>query len=252
MINIKSKGWDELGSLFWSKGRESARPSAHEINLFLSGVKTGNALTIVGASTKDLIEKALDLNVDVTVLDFSEVMCRELKKILHRHCSIFCVDITDRLPDDLWFTSDLVLSDRLFNRFTEFEAKTAIRNMSLLLKNNGAIRTSVKLGYYPMDELMIKEGERSGRLQDFFDSSTDTIDFRAAGDIVEACLLPHGNIPIRKLVQWYRMRGREKRYSDEDMHRIVKEFGSKLMISSQEWFPNAPETMLYQISMQKK
>ncbi len=218
--NAKSSAWDHVGGMFWSQGRTSARPSPAELEQFLTGVPAGQRCTVVGASTKDLVEAARDHGALVTVLDFSRRMCEDLGAAVP-DVEVRQVDITRPLPVDLRATQDWVFADRLVNRFAPEEVAAGVAGILGLLSPGGTVRTSVKIGRYPMDDEMIAVGERHGTVREFWDEETDTIDFSTAGAVLEEALLPHGEIDRALLLSWYRGRGREKRYSEDDVRVLL-------------------------------
>ncbi|BCJ07379.1 hypothetical protein PRtIB026_A28980 [Pseudomonas sp. RtIB026] len=185
----------------------------------------------------------------VSVFDFSSRMCSDLAAELEVQgvsaVSVFRLDITKSIPSEQRGQFDLVVSDRLINRLTEDECLLALHGMSELLAPGGEIRTSVKLGLYPMDEKMLVMAGRAGIASNFFDSVTNTIDYAKAGELLESCIVAHGDIPRDSLLQWYRGRGKEKRYSADDVVRISEAavVPSRLI----EWveLPDAPSTRLY-------
>jgi hypothetical protein len=248
-INAKAAAWDLLGGQFWTSGRVTARPTIAEINIFLEGIAPKSRIAVIGASTKYLVDGALARGLDVTVLDFSIRMCEDLGAAIGRRGNIRVQDITaDILPEDLIGQYDVVLSDRLFNRFTREESVKAFSRMLELLRAGGNVRASARLGLYPMDERMIMEGERRGTLSLFYDEATRTIDFPAAGTILEACLMPHGEIDRETLLGWYRRRGRESRYENADILEFARaarttDFSLDLVRFGP--FPDANETMYY-------
>jgi len=116
--NTKSAAWDLIGSLFWEAGRVSAKPSDEEIELFLAGIPVGARCAVVGASTKNLVEALIARGAEVSVLDFSERMCADLRAALPAgSCQVHRHDITLQAPQDLRRSQQYVLSDRLVNRF---------------------------------------------------------------------------------------------------------------------------------------
>ena len=246
--NTKSTGWDLIGELFWTKGRITARPSESEIDIFLADLPPSARIAIVGASTKELIQTALTRNFTVTVLDFSAKMCADLDAAIGSKIDIRLQDITGTMPCDLWGQYDAVLSDRLINRFTREESVRGLSNMLTLLNESGTIRTSVKLGFYPMDMRMIEEGLRNETLASFYDETTCTIDFLKAGTVLETCLQPHGDINREILLAWYRCRGCESRYNDVDVLTLagkVRVDDRELRCTNSRSFPNAEETNYY-------
>jgi NAD(P)-dependent dehydrogenase (short-subunit alcohol dehydrogenase family) len=247
--NTKAGAWDLIGSLFWEVGRTSAKPSTAEIGLFLADVPAGARCSVVGASTKDLVEALVAHGAEVTVLDFSERMCHDLRAALPEGCCrVLQHDITRPAPDGLRGTQQFVLSDRLVNRFTAAEAEAGLAGMLDLLADGGQVRTSVKLGFYPMDQRMIDLGRERGCLERFYDAAQRTIDFSAAGDVLPDALLPHGGIAPELLLDWYRGRGREKRFDDADLVDLIGQArvtGRALRLLCASEFPEAPSTRLY-------
>ncbi|MGF1427368.1 hypothetical protein [Kitasatospora sp. LaBMicrA B282] len=247
--NQKAEAWDLIGSLFWESGRTTAKPSDEEIGLFTAGIEPGDRCTVVGASTKDLVEALIALGAEVTVLDFSERMCADLRAALPAgSCRVLRHDITRPAPAELRGTQRFVLNDRLVNRFSETEALRGIEGMLDLLADGGQLRASIKLGLYPMDERMIELGTERGCVATFFDAAEKVIDFGAAGDVLTDALLPHGDIAPELLLQWYRGRGREQRFDHEDIVALlgrarVAERGLELLDAEE--FGQAPKTRLY-------
>jgi len=219
-VNTKSGAWDHVGSLFWTRGRVSARPSRRELGAYLDGVRAGQRVTVVGASTKELIEAARDLGAEVTVLDFSRIMCDALASVVSE-VKVRQVDITRPLPADLAGKQEWAFSDRLLNRFAPEEAEAGARGLVELVAAGGIVRTAVKLGRYSMDDRMIEAARATGSVNRFWDANTSTIDFAAAGDVLEQALVPHGDIDREVLLSWYRGRGREKRFSDREVRALL-------------------------------
>ncbi|MCW7762564.1 class I SAM-dependent methyltransferase [Photorhabdus luminescens] len=254
MTNIKVAAWDIVGGLFWEQGRKSAKPSIKELEEFTNGIKRGDRVAVIGASTKELVERLIRMETKVTVYDFSRVMCDALREALTPNLpNIEVLDITVPLEDALLGSFDFVLNDRLINRFTSEEAEEALTNMVLLAKD-GEVRTSIKLGSYPMDERMISLGKERGNLDDFYDSKTKTINFALAGDVLKDALLPHGDIDTEILLQWYQKRGVETRYSDADFQALVNGLsignGAQVTITNQTDFPDAKQTIMYTLKIE--
>lgn len=247
--NPKSAAWDLVGGQFWESGRRTARPSAAEIERMARGIAAGARCVVVGASTRDLVVALLGRGAEVTVLDFAERMCADLRAALPpQACPIHQHDITSSPPGRLAGRQDYVLSDRLINRFSESEALAGLQGMAALLAVGGEVRTSVKLGLYPMDGRMIELGRRHGCLAAFYDERQRVMNFAAAGQILEEALLPHGDIPAEVLLNWYRGRGTEKRFEHEDVVELFAKSGTRpgtLRLVSSGLLPDAPATRLY-------
>jgi hypothetical protein len=247
--NLKSAAWDLVGGRFWESGRRTARPSTAEIEQMTRGIPAGARCVVVGASTRDLVVVLLGSGVKVTVLDFAERMRADLRAALPPGaCPIYQHDITSAPPAQLAGTQDYVLSDRLINRFSETEGLPGLLGMAGLLAVGGEVRTSVKLGLYPMDERMIELGRRRGCLATFYDERQRVMNFAAAGEILQQALLPHGDIPAEILLDWYRGRGSEKRFDHEDVVELFANSATRrgaLRLLSSELLPDAPATRLY-------
>lgn len=248
MTNPKAAAWDVIGHLYWSAGYDGG-PSGDDVEAFLEGVESGSRVGVIGATTRALVHAALARGALVTVLDFSPRMCADLaREVSHDRCRIVRHDITEPVPDLLRRTLDLVISDRLVNRMTEPEARSAFRGMSHLSVPGGEIRASVRLGLYARDMPLIEEGRRRGTLADFYDASTMEIDYGAAGDILESVIGAHGSIPDGVLLEYYRLRGREKRFSAADIEAYATatvDDGTALEITAAAPMPVKAEDTLY-------
>jgi hypothetical protein len=214
--NSKATAWDLVGSLFWQQGRESARPSAAAIDTYLAGF-TGARCALLGASTKALAERALALGLELTVFDFSSGMLTALRNELGDRCSYQLYDVLEAPPGTLRSRFDLIVADRLVNRFCASELAVFFANVALLLEHGGLLRTAVKIGFYPMDLMLMEQGKREGVLERFYDAGSRTFDYSRAEAVLEAAVQPHGTIPRPILLDWYRARGRESRFEVQDL-----------------------------------
>jgi len=95
-----------------------------------------------------------------------------------------------------------------------FQFEESIYN---LLTNGGKMKSTVKLGLYPMDHELIKHAQKEKLSLNFWDSNTNTIDYSLAQPLLEFGLLPHGDIERENLLAWYSKRGKEKRYEISDL-----------------------------------
>jgi len=252
MSNTKAAAWDNIGSLFWEQGRNSAKPSAYEMDRFTQDIKLGDRVCVIGASTKELVCLLMELGAKVTVYDFSIGMCNSLRAAMpDSDVVIKQLDIVAPLDASLIGSQDYVLNDRLVNRFTAKEAKSALHNMCALTPA-GEVRASIKLGYYPMDLKMIELGKERDTLSEFFDEETQTIDFSKAGTVLNDALLAHGDIDANLLLDWYRGRAAEKRFDHADIVALAKNVstpdGNAVSIVAVQDFPDAISTNLYNFS----
>lgn len=235
--------------MFWRLGRESARPSREEIELFLKGIKSRSRCCIIGATTKDLIEAAIRRGLKVTVLDFSEVTLEDLKAdIGAKEFESHCVDVLLPIPQHLLKSQSFIISDRLVNRFTRQDVPIFLRNTLAMLSEAGELRMTVKLGLYPMDIALIEEGRSRGTLAQFYDEATRTLDFSQAHGELKERLIPHGRIPRDVLLQWYQNRGKESRFTDEDIHNqlvAARDQGRSFNTIDRLVCPDAPNTVMY-------
>lgn len=249
MSNTKAAAWDKIGNLFWEQGRKSAKPSAHEMGRFTQGIKSGDRVCVIGASTKELVCLLMDIGAKVTVYDFSIGMCNSLRTAIpDPEVVIEQLDIVAPLDASRIGSQDYVLNDRLINRFTAKEAKSALHNMCALAPA-GEVRASIKLGHYPMDLKMIELGKKRGTVEDFFDEKTRTIDFSKAGTVLDDALVAHGDIDAELLLDWYRGRAAEKRFDHDDIVTLAKNItlpnGKVISIVAVHDFPDAISTNLY-------
>ncbi|MCC4242081.1 class I SAM-dependent methyltransferase [Thalassospira povalilytica] len=249
MLNHKALAWDKIGNLFWEKGRTSAKPSAYEMELFTRDIQPGDRVCVIGASTKELVCLLMDKSAQITVYDFSQGMCQSLREAVpDATVAIETLDIVAPLDANLIGSQDYVLNDRLINRFTASEAESALKNMCALAQN-GEVRASIKLGFYPMDEKMIALGKERGTLSDFFDENTSTIDFSKAGTVLNESILAHGEIDRELLLEWYRGRAAEKRFEHAEIEaladQIVLPNGNRIQVTGVYDFPDAINTNLY-------
>lgn len=250
--NPKAHAWDHVGDLFWTMGRKSARPTEAEINLFLAGSTPESTVIIIGGSTKELAEAAAARAMRVIVLDFSRRMIEDLGRHMPANSAeLYVYDVTEDVPPHLLGVADFVLSDRLINRFSEAEAALGFKHMLELCKPGGEVRLSVKIGLYDMDYRMIEVAKRHEKLGAVWDDENSTIDFSAARDFLDEVILPHGDIPKDVLKPWYMGRGKEKRFTDEDIVRLSKRTEIAHDYASAADFPDAPKTALYKFIRQR-
>ncbi|MCM0622623.1 hypothetical protein [Nocardioides bruguierae] len=241
-MNTKAAAWNAVGGMFWTHGRVSARPSGEELALFTRGVAPGDRVVLIGASTRELAERLQEIGADLTVLDFSERMCADLRAA-SPGIEVICHDILEPATA-LAGSAKWVLSDRLVNRFDATEAVHAVGTMMELLQPEGVLRATIKLGLYPMDDRMIAEGERLGTLSAFWDESSRTIDFATAGEALSSGLLAHGDIPREVLLEWYQGRGRETRLDAPDVTELFAR--CDLEVKNEIDLPDAPGTSMFE------
>lgn len=225
MENPKSDAWDLIGADYWAASYNGG-PVGEDIDAFLEGVDATVAVAIVGASTVHLIRTALERGARVTVLDFAEGQRNALRSAAQgwpygQRCVIEAWDATKPTPERLHRRFDLVLSDRLINRFNDTEALAGVPGLLGLVALGGTLRTTIRLGLYERDRALLDAAEDEDRARQFFDPTTMEIDYGRAGDLLERAMPDHGDIPRNVLMEFYRLRGLEKRMSETDVERYV-------------------------------
>ncbi len=252
-MNDKAKAWDIIGKDFWKSGRKTAKPSNKHIRKFSEGIFSTSYVCIVGASTKNLIEHLLAKNCNVFVYDFSEKMCMDLRKeIDDKKCKIELKDITK--PKLLNLNKfDYVLNDRLINRFNIEETISYLNSCNKILKKGGIVRSSIKIGLYPMDEILLKNAKSRGLEKHFFNSKTSTINYEASAPVLKECVQKHGNISKEKLINWYLNRREEKRFSITDFDNLVNSSfpDGSLKIIEKLLIDKSSDTYLYTLKKRK-
>jgi hypothetical protein len=246
--NPKAAAWDAIGASYWNAGYRGG-PTARDIDTYLEDIGPGTTVAVVGASTVHLVAGAIDRGADVTVLDFSPRMREALARELDgRSCRILGQDVTAGVPEPLRRRFQVVLADRLLNRFVERELRAALGHLLGLLADGGQVRTSVRLGLYQRDLPLIEEGRRRGELARFFDEDTWVIDYGAAGDLLDSVLPAHGTIPRDVLLTFYRLRGPEQRLRPGDLERYLAETSDGdrcIRVAAVRAFADAPDDSLY-------
>lgn len=217
----RAQAWDAIGDKFWKIGRDSARPNHQDLNTFLLDIPAGAKVAVIGASTKYLIEEAVNRGINVTVFDFSSVMLGDLEKVMGNSVVYKNYDILTNPPDFYINGFDFVLSDRLVNRFTKEEAVIVYSNMFKLINKTGIVCNTVKLGLYKMDKRLFEYADEHNLKKIFFDEKTNTINFKKAEPILNECIVEHGEIPKDILHFWYLGRGKESRFFEKDIYEII-------------------------------
>lgn len=215
-VNKKSLAWDTIRGTFDSCGGESFHPTDEEIKLFLDSVSPQDNIAVIGAITKKLVDSLIAKNINPVVLDFSHDMCQDLKKVSGLQ-TIYLYDVMQEPPGDLVGKFDFILTHRLLNQFMREEVIRVLYNMVQLLKPQGRIRTSVKLGFYASDVDLIEQGKQKNIVQKFYDPHTKTIDFSAAGPLLDKLVQVQSDIPEDTLIRWYKLRGEISRFECQDM-----------------------------------
>ena len=110
------------------------------------------------------------------------------------------------------------MADRLINRMDVGEVVPAFTEMARLLRRSGKLRLCIKMGLYRIDFPIIEEGRQLGIVDQFFDENQWTFNFTAAGPLLEKHMKPYGDVSRETLLRWYRHRGTEKRFRQQDLY----------------------------------
>lgn len=229
LLNGKIKAWSAVGARYWS-GTYYGGPGPRDVRALLAGTAGCDRVAVVGASTVELADAAIARAEQVHVLDFSPYMLSVLPS--RAQCITTLHDITASLPEVDRARHDLVVADRLLNRFSANELELALAGLHDLLKVGGTLRTTVRFGLYARDLSLLaacREPEIDSRL---FDPVTREIDYGAMSEQLAHHLPAHGDIPHRLLLEFYRARGREKRLSLSDVEECLRQLrhGSRTFI----------------------
>ena len=255
ILNPKAQAWNNVGKLFWQLGRNNAKPNTRMVNRFLENIPRQDTCLIIGASTKSLIETAINQHLTVTVIDFSETMCRDLANAIHnkpkkqkkQHLSILLQDALATPHPALCQSQQFILSDRLINRFSPEETYLFFDNIKYFMQPHAELRLTIKMGLYAVDHALIQQGKVWGTLDQFYNEQEGWIDFSKAPDEMNACTLSHGEIPQDILVAWYRGRAKEARFNQEKIHTLFNHHGFHLL--EEEELDEQTSTFFYRVTL---
>jgi|GEM_PF-4754501 len=219
----KQQSWNEFGSAYWTLAATTSHPSEEETSGFLGETTVGSRVLVAGATTGEVIGAAIARGAEVHVLDFADKL---LKLASDRFANSFephLHDVTNPPPSDLAGTFDIVIADRLVNRFHRSEMPGVVSNLMAFAKANGQLRLSFRFGLYPLDERLIQRGTELGTVSKFWDETTRTLDWSGVNTEIDDVAENHGEIPASVVADWSRMRGVESRILLEDIPAIAEE-----------------------------
>lgn len=227
---MKQVAWNSIGLDFWRLGRDTAKPSSETLKWYTHDVNEQSNVLIIGGTTVDLIKAIEEIGARVTVVDFSSRVCSELQDYVSNDTKIINQDIVNDFKD--WGeTYDLICSDTLINRFDTNEVIQFEKNLYCILNSRGKMKSTVKIGMYPMDHELLEYARSNNISTDFWDEESKTIDYSMAKPILEKGILPHGNIKRENLLAWYGNRGKEKRFDENDLRLLFKSWSDIKIIS---------------------
>ncbi|WP_256787989.1 class I SAM-dependent methyltransferase [Frankia sp. AvcI1] len=219
ITNSKAGAWDRLGSAYWNRNYDGG-PNPAACAQYLEGLAAGERVLLVGASTVALARAVLDAGAELVVADFSAVMLAELENLIPGRAEFVRVDVT-RADSRFDGAFDLVIADRLVNRFVRAELRSALRTLSAAVRPGGKMRLSYRLGLYERDGAVLSEAARRGVLSTVFDEVEFDVDYSAAAEWLGTVLPPHGDIPTHALVDFYVARGREHRIRTGELDELA-------------------------------
>ncbi|MEU5691991.1 class I SAM-dependent methyltransferase [Actinosynnema sp. NPDC020468] len=222
IANPKAVAWNRLGSAYWNRNYDGG-PDEAGCAQYLGGVAGGERVLLVGASTVRLARAALDAGARLVVADFSEILLAELEASLGADAARYVrADVVSADPPDVG-RFDLIVADRLVNRFTRDEMVRALRFLASAVDVGGRMRLSYRLGLYERDELLLAEARRRGEQAAVFDEAAFDVDYSGASGWLAEVLPRHGDIPVEALVDFYVARGREHRLREGELDGLLAE-----------------------------
>ncbi len=222
-LEAKYCAWDAVAGLYWRQSIGNP-PTLEMLDNFLSDVKIGDRVAVIGASTYNLISEVAVRGASLSVLDFSQRMLDELRADLpDAEIDFHRIDISSGSPSAFARRYDFVLSDRLINRIDRHDIPHALSFLVEMLDTDGMLKCSVRLGLYEADLRVIAQVGQSDTLNSFLDGATNEIDYsRLPPDILEHAL------GSRELAMLYAARGREKRFTEDELMLYLQEAGVRL------------------------
>lgn len=219
-MNQKQAAWEVLGAAYWNSGYRGG-PSQRDCSRYLTGLGGRCDVVVIGASTRDLVVGAAERGCRPHVIDFSARMCEDLMADVGEIFTYTVHDVTQPAPLALQGRFDVILADRLLNRFSAPELATSLCTVLGLLSPEGEFRTSVRVGLYDRDLPVLACAWRLGRFDDVFEPKTGHIDYEPVADHLASVLPAHGEIAPQLVAEFYRLRGREKRLQPGELETIV-------------------------------
>jgi hypothetical protein len=246
--SAKARAWDLIGERYWNSGYYGG-PAPEHWREFRRLLRPGARTAVVGASTVSLSEAAVVAGADVHVLDFAPGILAAAGRRLglaedRRHL----VDVTRPIPPDLRGAYDVVLADRLANRFSAADLPAGLRGLRDLTATVGVLGITVRFGLYERDRAILAALSGSERCA-FWNPAKGEVDYGALPDR-DLPLPVWGRIAAQVIREHLRARGREARFSREelvhhveqldDLHRtcaVTDSGGTELMIFTRERWP---------------
>ncbi|GAA3784256.1 hypothetical protein ACFS5L_07635 [Streptomyces phyllanthi] len=219
----KARAWDLVGEHYWNSGYYGGPAPEHQRE-FTRRMRPGARTAVVGASTVSLSTAAQQAGADLHVLDFAPGILRAASHTLglvedRRHL----VDVTRPIPGHLKQAYELVLADRLVNRFSAHDLPAGIRGLRDLVAPAGILAVTVRFGLY----------ERDSEIHAALTPAEQALFWRPDAGEVDYSVLPDRDIPLPVwgaisgdvMRDHLRARGREARFSRDELLSTVAAAG---------------------------
>ncbi|GLX47542.1 hypothetical protein Shyhy01_04920 [Streptomyces hygroscopicus subsp. hygroscopicus] len=219
----KARAWDLVSGSYWNSGYYGGPAPEHE-EILRGLMRAGAPTAVVGASTVSLSKAAQEAGADLHVLDFAPGILREAGEWLglpgdRRHL----VDVTGPLPELLRGGYDLVLADRLVNRFSAADLPAGLRGLRDLVAPGGTLALTVRFGWYDRDR-QIHDALTPAEQKLFWRPDVGEIDYATLPDR-DIPLPTWGGISGRVMRDHLRGRGREARFHRDELLAMVADLG---------------------------
>jgi hypothetical protein len=219
----KRASWNEYASAYWHLADRTSHPSPKDIETYLAGVATDHSVLVLGATTTGVIAAAVARGARVHVLDFAERLLEQVRLKIDGTVRLHHHDLLQPPGPELVGQFDVVVADRLINRFHRSEMGVVLSHMMSFVAPSGVLRTAVRFGKYPLDERLIARGQELGTVDRFWDARSRTIDWSRVGVELDDVASAHGDIPRHIVIEWSRRRGVESRLEYDDIPPLVDE-----------------------------
>ncbi|MFG3024998.1 hypothetical protein ACGFZQ_41990 [Streptomyces sp. NPDC048254] len=219
----KARAWDLVGDHYWNSGYYGGPAPEHQKE-FARRIRPGARTAVVGASTVSLSRAVQQAGADLHVLDFAPGILGAAGQWLglaedRRHL----VDVTRPIPEHLKRANELVLADRLVNRFSADDLPAGVRGLRDLVAPMGILAVTVRFGLYPRDS----------KIHAALTPAEQALFWRPDVGEVDYSVLPDRDIPLPvwgaisgdTMRKHLRARGREARFSRDELLLTVARAG---------------------------
>ncbi|MER6565168.1 hypothetical protein ABT288_02980 [Streptomyces sp. NPDC001093] len=222
-VPTKAQAWDLVRGSYWNSGYYGG-PAPEHGPVFRRLLRAGARTAVVGASTVSLSKAAQEAGSDLHVLDFAPGILREAGEWLGlAEDRRYLVDVTRPIPEHLRGRYALALGDRLVNRFSAADLPGGLRGLRDLVASGGTLALTVRFGWYERD-LQIHDALSPAEQELFWRPEVGEVDYAALPDR-DIPLPTWGGISGQVMRDHIRGRGREARFSKDELLRTVADLG---------------------------